>query len=278
MTSLWIGLSVLVLVLTSLRGLRWADVRNDRTTRQALIRHAGQSSGVFDPSSIEDLPEPARRYFNFSIAPGTPLASAVELTMTGELGRGSPDHPKYSPMSARQILAPPHGFVWQAEIGAVHGSDGANGTCSWTRFWLFGLLPVVRVGNNEDHRRSTFARTVAEGAFWVPASLLPGANVRWEAIDDNSARAIVSMNGLEQNVDITVAVDGQPTLVVGSRWSNENPDREYRLQPFGGYPDNFRRFGGYRLPTSVEGGNHFGSEDYFPFFKASISDINILAR
>ncbi len=278
MTYLWIGLSILVLIAAGLLGLRWTDVRNDHATWQDLVRQANASSGVFDPYSIEGLPEPARRYFSFSIAAGSPIVSAVELDMTGELGLGSLDNPKYSPMTAQQILAPPHGLVWRVQIGAISGSDGATHTSSWTRFWLFGLVPVVRLGNNEDHHRSAFGRVVAESAFWTPAMLLPSDNVRWEALDENSARAIVSINGFEQNVDVTVAQDGKPTQVVISRWSNENPNRQYQLQPFGGYLSDFRRFGGYMLPTSVEGGNHFGTDQYFPFFKAKISEVHFVTE
>ena len=198
--------------------------------------------------------------------------------MTGELGLGSLTDPEYSPMTAQQILAPPHGLVWRVQTGAISGSDGATSASSWTRFWLFGLIPVVRVAESADHHRSAFGRVVAEGAFWTPAMLLPGDNVRWEAIDENTARAVVSNGDFEQNVDVTVTQDGQPTHVVISRWSNENPEGVYKLQPFGGYLDDFRRFGGYTLPTSVEGGNHFGTDRYFPFYKAKILDIRLLAN
>ena len=212
MTYIWFGASFFVLVVAGLFGLRWKDVGNDEATWQGLIRKANESSGSYDPYLIEDLPEPARRYFNFCIAPGSPIVSAVELDMTGELGLGSLDDPKYSPMTARQILAPPHGLVWRVQTGAISGSDGATSASSWTRFWLFGLIPVVRVSNNEDHQRSAFGRVVAEGAFWTPAMLLPSDNVRWEAIDENTARAIVSNDKFEQNVDVTVAqVDRRET-------------------------------------------------------------------
>lgn len=276
MTYLWIGLSIFSLLLVGLLALRWADIRTDEETWQRLTRQASENLGTYDPHLIEGLPEPARRYFNFSIATGSPIVSAVELDITGELGLGSLDDPKYSPMSAQQILAPPHGLVWRVQTGAISGSDGATRTSSWTRFWLFGLIPVVRVGNSNDHRRSAFGRVVAEGAFWTPATLLPSDYVRWHAIGENTARAIISSEQFEQNVDITVAENGRPTEVAISRWSNENAEREFRLQPFGGYLDDFRRFGGYMLPTSVEGGNHFGTDKYFPFYKAKISDIRLI--
>lgn len=276
MTAVWIAFSALLIVVIGLLGLRWADIRNDRAAWQYLVRQAGVSRGTFDPHSIEHLPEPARRFFTFSIAPGSPIVSAVELQMTGEVGLGSRDNPKYSPMTAHQVLAPPHGLVWRVRVGPISGSDGATPASSWTRLWLFGLIPIVRVGNNRDHHRSAFGRVVAEGAFWAPAMLLPGDTVRWESIDENAARAIVSGDGFEQHVDVTVAQDGQPTQVVVSRWSNENPGREYQWQPFGGSLSAFRRFGGYRLPTSVQGGNHFGTDRYFPFFRAHVSDIRFI--
>jgi hypothetical protein len=277
MIYLWIGVATLIFVVAGLFGLRWIDVRNDEATWRGLIRQANQSSGIFYPDLVEGLPEPARRYFSFSISPGSPIVRAVELDMAGELGLGSLDDPKYSPFTAQQILAPPHGLVWRVRTGTISGSDGMTSTSSWTRFWLFGLIPVVRAGNNEDHHRSAFGRVVAEGAFWTPAMLLPSDNVRWEALDEHTARVIVSSDGFEQNVDVTVAQDGQPTHVVISRWSNENPNREYRLQPFGGYLNDFRQFGGYILPTSVEGGNHFGTDRYFPFYKARVSEIRFVA-
>ena len=68
-------------------------------------------------------------------------------------------------------------------------------------------------------------RVVAEGAFWVPTSLLPSESVRWEPVDDNTARAILSYGEFEQAIDITVCPDGQPKAVMIQRWSNENPEK-----------------------------------------------------
>ena len=278
MTYVWVALAIVAFLIAALLSLRWVDSRNDEKTWQELIIQAGVSRGKYDPQMVRSLPDPAQRYFNFSIAPGAPLVPAVELAMRGELGLGSIDDPRYTPMSAIQILAPPHGLVWRVGVGAISGSDGATGSTSWTKFWLFGLVPVVRVSDDQDHHRSAFGRVVAEGAFWTPAMLLPGSHVRWETIDENTARAIVSYGKFEQEVDVTVAANGQPKHVVIARWSNENSNREYQLQPFGGYLGDFREFEGYMLPTSVEGGNHFGTDQYFPFYKAKVSEIRLLGE
>ena len=270
------ALIILVLIAVGLLILRRFDARSEDTAWQELTTLAGGARGVFNLEMIAGLPEPAQRYFKFCIASGTPLTAAAEIEMHGELGLGCKEKPGYKPMVARQILAPPFGFVWRVHVAAISGSDGATPDSSWTKFRLFGVLPVVRINGDTNHRRSAFGRFVAEGVFWTPAALLPGEYVRWEAIDDNSARVIVAFGEFEQAVELSVAEDGAPRSVVMQRWSNENPQKEFRYQPFGGVLSDFRQFGGFTLPTSVEGGNHIGTNDYFPFYKARVSALRPL--
>ena len=58
-----------------------------------------------------------------------------------------------------------------------------------------------------------------------------------------------------------------------SSWQLAMTNRQHRLQPFGGYLSDFREVQGYRLPFRVEAGNMFGTEDYFPFFRAEVRAI-----
>jgi hypothetical protein len=263
---------LLAAALAALALWRLADRRTDARTWAAL-EALPQPTGTFDPAMVADLPDPARRYFLYTIAPGTALRTTAVIEMGGEIGMGSKDAPAYRPMRARQILATPAGFVWELDAGLIGGSDGMTAANSWTRFRLGGLLPVVRVGSNADHFRSAFGRVVAEGTFWTPAAFLPGPGIAWEAVDADTARVTVTAHGLSQSVEITVAPDGQPLRVVLPRWSNVNTEKEWRLQPFGGDLADFRTFDGYRLPTTVDGGNHIGTDDYFPFFKARVTAI-----
>lgn len=274
MKTALVTLAILVAVAAvALLAWRALDRRADARAWDALARWRSESPAAFDPAMVADLPDPARRYFLYTIAPGTPLRSTAVLEMGGEIGMGTKDAPGYRPMEARQILATPEGFVWALDAGIIAGSDGLTADASWTRFWLGGLAPVVRVGGSADHFRSAFGRVVAEGTFWTPAAFLPGPGIRWEPVDEDTARVTVAHHGLEQAVEITVAEDGRPTRVVLSRWSNANPEGEWRLQPFGGDLSEFRDFGGYRLPTRVDGGNLIGTDAYFPFFRARVRDI-----
>lgn len=271
-----------LLAALGLRGWRWADARAARGAWAELAAEPHALLERFDPAMVEGLPEPAARFLRFAIAPGAPLAAAAEIDMRGELGLGTKEAPGYRPMRARQILAAPHGLVWRVRAGdgpgRIVGSDAMVGDRSWTRFWLGGLVPVVRAGGDADHWRSSFGRVVAEAAFWTPAALLPQAGARWEAVGPDTARATLRHRGLVQTVDVQVDAEGRPLSVSLPRWSNANPEGVWRLQPFGGTLSDFREVEGVRLPFRVEGGNLFGTDGYFPFFRAEVEAIRPLPR
>jgi len=227
---------LVVILMIGLNFMRSYDELRSYLIWKKLEKVTLQKEDVFSPTMVENLPGPARRYFEYTMSPGTPLKRVSEIKMGGRLGLGP----------------------------------------NWSLFWLMHSIPLGRAGGlssrREDHRRAAFGRLVAEAVFWSPASLLPSETVSWEAIDTNAARATVRSGGLVQTVDIFLNKDGQPVRVIIPRWSDANPDNIYQLQPFGGYLSVFKEFEGYRLPTHVEGGNFIGTDRYFPFY---IADVEI---
>ncbi len=263
---------VVVVAIAGLALLLVLDQRADRAEWRRLLSLQPVSPERFSLDMITGLPEPARRYFTYTILPGTRLLPVAEIEMRGQFSLGTREEPAYMPMQARQILAVPEGFVWAMRAhGAmpVSGSDAA----SWTRFRIFWLVPVARLGGDVDHTRSAFGRYVAEACFWTPAALLPGQGVQWTAVDENTARVTFQKGNLEQSVDVTVDAQGRPVRVAFQRWSDANPDKVHQWQPFGGHLSDFREVEGYRLPFHVEAGNFFGTEDYFPFFLVDVTGI-----
>ncbi|SEO30096.1 hypothetical protein SAMN04490248_103231 [Salinihabitans flavidus] len=275
--KLIIALGLLIaLVFLGLAALLVMDRRADRAEWRRLAALQPQAPQRFASDMVADLPEPARRYFSFMIAPGAPLWTVAEIDMTGQFSLGTKQAPAYRPMRARQILAAPEGFVWAMRTrGGLPISGSDSGT--WTRFRILWLIPVARLGGDADHRRSAFGRYVAEAVIWSPAALLPGPGVTWEAAGEDTARVTIRHAGLEQAVDVTVDSEGRPVEVSFQRWSDANPEKVHRLQPFGAVMSDFREVGGYRLPFRVEAGNMFGTDAYFPFFLADVSEIRFPA-
>ncbi|MFN6980091.1 MAG: DUF6544 family protein, partial [Gemmobacter sp.] len=258
---------------------RWSDHRADAAEAARLVATQPADPARFDPAMVAALPEAARRYFLWAIEPGTPLYTVAQFSMTGKFSMGTREAPAYMAMAARQTLAAPEGFVWSmtARRGAMllSGSDAGR----WTRFWMMGLIPVARMGGTPDHSRAAFGRYVAEAAFWTPAALLPGPSVAWEADEDpDRARAVITHGELAQVVELHVAPDGRLIAVVFPRWTDANPQRIWREQPFGGILSDWRTVDGFRVPFHVEAGNNFGTADYFPFFLVDLSDYSLPGR
>jgi hypothetical protein len=272
----------LVVLVAALQLWRWTDMRAADAAWERLAAARADLPVRFDAAMIAGLPEPAQRFLRFTILPGSRLGTAVEIRMGGQLSLGTKDDPRYQPMRAHQILVPAHGLVWRLDAGRslmrVVGSDGMEADRSWVRFWWMGVAPVVRAGGNPDHLRAAFGRVVAEAAFWAPAALLPQNGVAWDAVDADTARATMTHRGMTQSVDIRVDEEGRPLWVMIERWTDANPAGQFRLQPFGGYLSDFREVDGYRLPFQVEGGNFFGTDDYYPFYKAEVEEIRVLAN
>lgn len=265
-------LLVLALVLLGLAIWVVLDRRSDRAEWHRLSAFQPDEPASFSDVMVTDLPEPARRYFTYAIRPDTPLLPVTVIEMKGQFSIGTKDAPAYQPMEAHEILAAPEGFVWaMLTRGGMPFSGSDSGL--WTRFRMLGLIPVARFGGDADHTRSAFGRHVAEAVIWAPAALLPRPGVTWVGVDDDTARVTIRHGDLSQAVDVTFDGEGRPVVVAFQRWNNANPDKEYRLQPFGAVMSDFRDVGGYRLPFHVEAGNMFGTDDYFPFFIAEVTKI-----
>jgi len=264
----------IALILIALAVWRYWDHYADRIEMDRLLALQPETPKRFEYAMIADLPEPAQRYFRFTIAQGTPLLPVVELSMTGMFSLGDKDQPNFMQMRAHQVLAPPHGFVWKMGAQSGHLRLSGSDSGAWTRFWMGGLMPVARIGGNSNHARAAFGRMVAEAAFWAPAALLPGPDITWQAVNSETVKATVRHAEIEQSVEISVAPDGRPMSIVFDRWTNANPENRYQEQPFGGYLSEFKEVQGYQIPTHVEAGNFFGTDGYFPFFIADVTEIS----
>ncbi|MFN4128957.1 MAG: hypothetical protein ACK4GC_03960, partial [Paracoccaceae bacterium] len=67
---------------------------------------------------------------------------------------------------------------------------------------------------------------------------------------------------------------GNPLEVWALRWTDANPEKVHRLQPFGGKMLEMTRHQGFLSPSRVELGNRWGTPDYAPFFLSTITSAD----
>lgn len=246
--------------------LRAADARSARSLEASLA--APPADARFNPRSLADLPEPARRYLAAAIAPGTPLARSARLTMEGRMRLQG----EWFPMHATETLSA-EGFVWMAGVERggtpvdVWDSLGPEG--GRMRAWLMGLVPVVRSGG-DDLTRSAAGRLAAE-LIWLPAALLPEAGVTWEAVDADTARATFDVAGQTSALHLRVDAAGHLTALWLERRGDPERSGTFRAMVFGGDVAESAAFGGFRIPTRLTAGWGYGTGEYAPFFDATIT-------
>jgi hypothetical protein len=221
----------------------------------------------FDAGTAAGLPEPARRWLTHAIAPGTPLWSSVVLTMHGRIRLG-----RWRRFTAREVLAPPRGFIWSATARIVGlpitGFDRNSSGAGEMRWSLLGL-PVLRA-SGPDLTRSTAGRLAGETVLWLPTAF---ATATWSSsTEPDNAVATWRIGDHDDDVRIGVDPTGRLREFGMQRWGN--PDGGgYRRCPFGGIVEAQRTFAGVTIASRVRAGWWWGTDrqDDGEFFRAEIT-------
>lgn len=75
---------------------------------------------AFDPASVAASDPPVRAFFTSAVAPGTPLARAVRLTIRGHIRLGG----RWMPFRSREVLDPMRGLAWWSTGGGTPTRPG----------------------------------------------------------------------------------------------------------------------------------------------------------
>ena len=244
-------------------------MKADTSDLDVLWDAAPATSRPFDPASVAHLPAPARQYLVHAIAPGTPLASAVRLTMHGTIKLK-----RWHAFKAEQVIVRDRGMIWRANVKLaglkIRGFDRFLDGEGATRWKLCGRLPVV-AASGPDVTRSAAGRFAAE-TIWLP-SLLCDNPVEWSARDEAVAHARFAVDGLDADLELTLR-HGSLQSVALPRWGNPGGGR-FREIEFGAVVEREATFGGYTIPARLRVGWYFGTDRFDSdgkFFHATIDD------
>jgi hypothetical protein len=192
---------------------------------------------TYAAGDLADLPEPVQRYFQAVLKDGQPMISALNVEHTGTFNM-SETGDQWKPFSSTQrVLTQRPGFVWEGEIRVMPGltvrvHDAYVAGEGVLHASLLGLLTLVDLRGTPDVAEGELMRFLAE-APWYPTALLPSQGLRWEAVDDGSARATLK--------------DGKTDLTLLFRFDKEGLIESVRAEARG------RRVSGELIPTPWEG-------------------------
>lgn len=153
----------------------------------------------YDPELCRELPDPVRRYLNYSLTPGQRLPRLAHSLQTGAL-RPNGENGAWYPFTATQdSTVKPVAFVWVADIHvgpvpliAVRDAyvDGAGAT----DIRMLALFDAHDRPASPHRSEAALHRYLAESP-WLPTALLPGGAVTWTPVDQTKARATICDHG-----------------------------------------------------------------------------------
>ncbi|PSB20400.1 hypothetical protein C7B65_08150 [Phormidesmis priestleyi ULC007] len=151
---------------------------------------------IYDQKEIEGLPDPVQRFFRTVLKDGQAIVAMVNLSQQGQFNLSETEN-QWSPFTATQLVTTQRlGFDWDARIQMAPGLNAfvhdtyllGEGSLHAS---LLGLFTVAKIPSTPEANQGELLRFFAE-ATWYPTALLPSQGVRWEAIDDISARATLT--------------------------------------------------------------------------------------
>jgi hypothetical protein len=242
----------------------------------ALVSGAGDSSPkVFSAEMLEGLPVPVQRYFRLVMKDGQPFIRLAAFDASGDFRLPRSD--SWTQFDVREHLAADRpGFIFQAHMQKNpymwttlrdKYQDGKGGMY----VNAFSVINILNVLDEKEMNHTCFLRWAGEAVLF-PTSLLPGEHVKWEPIDDSSARAILTDGAIKSELIFHFNEAGEITHYE----SDERYDiigGKYMRVGSVAYRRDYREVNGVKIPTKFSIVRVYPDGTREEFWKGEISNV-----
>jgi hypothetical protein len=196
---------------------RWEHQTRDMRTQLDSAQRAIQPT-TFNAKELDGLPPPVARYFRRVLKDGQPIIAAAFIKHTGTFSMSETEDTWAPFTSTQRVVTHRPGFDWDARIHVAPGlkvyvHDSYINGVGILHASLMGLYTVANIRGTLEVAQGELMRFLPEAA-WYPTRLLPSQGVKWEAVDDSSARATLS----DGDVSVTLLFQfGKDDLIASAR-------------------------------------------------------------
>ena len=270
-------ISALLLTVTAVIVVAIAARNFNKTFIQKVAKLFSSQSKVEDKvvteDDIRDLPEPVQRYLRYTGIIGRQRAAFVRLKQTGAM-RPKPDG-KWFPLKAEEYYTVDNpGFVWKGRmaIAPLISAEAQDMYLNGQGNMHVKLMSAINIVNakGKEMDEASLMRYFNE-MQWFPSSLVSG-NVKWEAIDANSARSTLTDRGMTVSALFCFDKEGKITNFIAERGRSTDGGKVVRttwstpISEYGTYGN------GLRLPSKGEAIWHLDSGE-FSYIKLEITEV-----
>ena len=280
----WIGWTALGLGLTAATSAGLAAFGSARwqasTQAQMALLEAARvptATGRYNVREIEGLPAPVQRYFRAVLKDGQPMIATATFELAGTINMSAAGE-SWKPFTSwqRAVVHRP-GFLWNGHVSmfpglVAHVHDSYISGTGRLRAAMLGLFTVAELQGGCEIARGEMMRYFAE-AIWYPTALLPSQGVRWEAVDDRSAKATLVDGPISLTLLFRFDEAGLATSVhADARGAGVGKDMVMAMLPWECSASNYQLRDGMMVPTRG-GAAWLRPEGRKPYFVGDLTSL-----
>lgn len=266
-----IGIIFMVIVL-ALGGWKW-NTQVEKELNALMTQNVAGENIMMTEEMIKDLPSPVKRWLRNSGILNHEQIHTMYLEQTGFM-KLKPDQEDWMKATSEQyITIDKPGFLWKVNISMmplinVVGRDLFEDAKGQMQIKIASLIPVVDVKNNKKTDKSTLQRYLME-IMWYPSAAIADY-ITWESIDENSAKATMTYNGVSGSVIFYFDEKGQVRKCSALRYK----DNDENVQPIEciGEIKESRVISGLNIPTKIDI-SWMLEEGKFTWYKLEVQDV-----
>lgn len=253
---------------------RWqAETRNIRATMNTARLPATRSA--YEEWEVDGLPPPVQRYFRAVLRQGRPMIAVARFSSEGRLRRSESEESWAEFHATQMVTVRPPGFDWDARVRWFPGlrvfvRDSYVARSGTLHAAAYGLLTLVRQRGAGALAQGELMRYLAE-APWYPTALLPSQGVRWQAVDERTARASLVDGPVSVGLDFEFGADGL-IRSVRSEGRYRILDGVQTLTPWEGRFSSYGERSGVLIPLEAEVA-WVTSEGRLPYWRGRITEM-----
>ena len=207
-------------------------------------------SEVVTERDIEGLPEPVQRYLKYTQIIGKEKIKTARLKQGGHFRMK--ENQKWRPIKAEQYFSVDDiEFIWLAKVRfaplfSIYAKDEFIDGKGNLMAKLLGLIKVVDAKGYEIDQ-GELLRFLAE-CLWFSSAFL-NEYIKWEAIDNSSAKATISYKGTTASAVFHFNEKGEVTKITAKRY--REVDGKFALEDWEGQIVEYKTFNGIVIPNKI---------------------------
>ncbi|MGH1364588.1 MAG: DUF6920 family protein [Calditrichia bacterium] len=234
------------------------------------VRTTGQEAGTQQP---ENLPLPVKKWLSVSNIMSLGRIETVYLEQETFIKLKPNQKDWYSGTAKQYFTTQPPAFIWHVDLTMnpliqVSGRDKYVNGKGEMLIKLFSLISVADAKENHKVDQGTLQRYLAEIAWFPSAALNP--YIRWQPIDNRTAKATMSYNGVSGSGTFYFSKDGDLQKFIAMRYKEVDDES----QPIEWVAEVLRteEKNGVRVPTRMQATWQMESGAW-TWLKLNITDI-----